>query len=59
MELGGARFSGTHEKVMSLVDELDLSKDMIELPPDNDIVYKMKNKECFPRDPEQDILNFI
>ena len=44
VELGGARFSGTHEKVMSLVDELDLSKDMIELPPDNDIVYKMKNK---------------
>ena len=40
VELGGARFSSTHEKVLTLVNELELSKDMIELSGDGDIVYK-------------------
>lgn len=44
VELGGARFSSTHEKVLTLVNELELTKDMIELPSDDDIVYKMKDK---------------
>lgn len=44
VELGGARFSGSHEKVLTLVNDLELSKDMIELPKDDDIVYKMKDK---------------
>ena len=44
VELGGARFSSEHKKVISLVDELNLSEDKIELPEDDKIVYKMKHK---------------
>jgi len=44
VELGGARFASTHKKVLRLIGELKLTDDIIELPSDDDIVYKMKDK---------------
>ena len=49
-EIGGARFHKTHTKLLSLINELDLKNDIIELPEKIDYIlrkgkkYKTENK---------------